>query len=114
MSGLDLARVAESRRHAESVSGLHFSVWVGSGDEEPRALAERLHSSLRDPDHSVYLVCDTGQRALEIVTGQAARQTLTDDECLLATRSMREALGYGDVSEALVRGLVHLGSYAID
>jgi hypothetical protein len=62
----------------------------------------------------VYLVCVVKQRALEIVTGSAARQTLTDEECLLATRSMREVLAHGDVSEALVRGLGHLGTYAID
>jgi hypothetical protein len=114
VSGLDLARVAASRRQAESVSGLHFSVWVGHSDEDPRAQAERLHAGLRDPAHSVYLACNVGQRTLEIVTGTAARQTLTDDECLLATRSMREVLAWGDVGTALVRGLQHLGSYAID
>jgi alkanesulfonate monooxygenase SsuD/methylene tetrahydromethanopterin reductase-like flavin-dependent oxidoreductase (luciferase family) len=111
---LDLARVAESRRHAEAVSGLHFSVWVGDSGEDARAHAERLHSALSDPDRSVYLACNVGQKTLEIVTGTAARQTLTDDECKLATQSMREVLAHGDVSEALVRGLVHLGSYAID
>ena len=114
MAQLDLARISQTRRQAESVSGLHFSVWVGDSDEKPRALAERLHSSLSEPERSVYVVCDVKQRAIEIVTGAHARQTLTDDECLLATRSMREVLAYGDVTEALVRGLVHLGSYAID
>jgi len=114
VSRLDLARVVEGRRNAESLSGLHFSVWVGDSDEDPRAQAERLHSGLSDPDHSVYVACNVGQRTLEIVTGAAARQTLTDDECSLATHSMREVLAHGDVSEALVRGLVHLGSYAVE
>jgi hypothetical protein len=114
MSQLDLARVAESRRLAESVSGLRFSVWVGDSDEDPRAQAVRLHAELADPERSVYLACNVKQRSLEIVTGEGARQTLTDEECLLATRSMREVLAYGDVSEALVRGLEHLGSYAVD
>lgn len=114
MAQLDLARITETRRQAEAMSGLHFSVWVGDSHEHPRELAERLHSALSEPERSVYLVCDVKQRAVEIVTGSAARQTLTDDECLLTTRSMREVLAYGDVSEALVRGLVHLGSYAID
>jgi hypothetical protein len=111
---LDLARIAESRRQAESVSGLRFSVWVGESDEDPRGQAERLHAGLGDPDRSVYLACNTRQRTLEIVTGSAARQTLTDEECELATRSMREVLALGDVSDALVRGLAHLGTYAID
>jgi UDP-2,3-diacylglucosamine pyrophosphatase LpxH len=114
VSELDLARVAESRRQAEALSGLRFSIWVGNSEEKPRALAERLHAGLEEPDRSVYLVCVVKQRALEIVTGSAARQTLTDEECLLATRSMREVLAHGDVSEALVRGLGHLGTYAMD
>ena len=114
MSGLDLVRIAQSRRQAEEVSRLHFSVWVGETDEAPRVQAERLHAALDDPDRSVYLACNTGQRTLEIVTGSAARQTLTDEECEQAVASMREVLSSGDVSGALVQGLQHLGSYAVD
>ncbi len=114
MSGLDLVRIAESRRQAEKVSGLHFSVWVGDSVEDSRSQAEGLHAALSDPPRSVYLACNVRQRTLEIVTGAAARQTLTDEECEQATRSMREVLASGDVSGALVQGLEHLGSYAID
>ena len=114
MSGVDFARVIESRRKAESVSGLHFSLWIGDSDEDPRAHAERLHEGLSAPDRSVYVLCDVRQRALEIVTGSAARQTLTDEECELATSSMRDVLATGDISSALVKGLEHLGTYALE
>lgn len=113
MAELDLARIADSRRQAEMISGLHFSVWVGKSDEEPRGQATRLHAALADPERSVYLLCDVGQQTLEVVTGAGARQTLTDEECVLATGSMRDVLSSGDVSAAVVLGLNHLSSYAV-
>ncbi|MET1007255.1 MAG: DUF5130 family protein [Propionibacteriaceae bacterium] len=114
MAGIDFARIADARRKAEEVSGLHFSVWVGETDADARDHAERLHAGLPDPERSVYLVCDTGQRSLEIVTGSGARQTLTDEECVLATVTMKDIARTGDLSEALVLGLDHLGTYALD
>jgi hypothetical protein len=114
VSGVDFVRVVESRQQAERISGLRFSVWVGESDDDPRGHAERLHAGLEAPDRSVYLVCNTRQRALEIVTGPKARSTLTDEECEQATRSMRDLLAKGQVSEALVQGLSHLGTYALD
>jgi hypothetical protein len=113
MAQLDLVRINEGRRHAEEISGLHFSVWVGSSDGQPRAEAERLHAALPDPDHSVYLACDLAQHTLEVVTGASARQTLTDEECREATRAMREVLKDGDITDAVVLGLTHLSTYAV-
>jgi hypothetical protein len=111
---VDFARIVDSRRNAEAISGLHFSLWIGDSDEEPRSHAERLHAALSRPDHSVYVVCNVHQRTLEIVTGAAARQTLTDEECVLATGSMRQVLATGNITDALVQGLDHLGTYALD
>lgn len=93
---------------------MHFSVWIGDSDEDSRAHAERLHAGLTEPDRSVYLLCNVKQRALEIVTGVAARQTLTDEECVLATGSMKAVMATGDISDALIQGLEHLGTFAID
>lgn len=114
MSNLDLARVADSRRQAEAISRLQFSVWVGDTDQPSRAHAERLHAGSRNPEKTVYLVCNVKQRTLEVVTGANARQTLTDQECAMATDSMRGLLADGQATEALVLGLEHLSSYAVD
>lgn len=113
MAQLDLARITESRRHAEEISGLHFSVWIGSSDVDPRAQAERLHAALPSPESSVYLACDVAQHTLEVVTGASARQTLTDEECVQAIRSMREVLKEGEITDAVVLGLTHLSTYAV-
>lgn len=113
MAQLDLARITEARRHAEEISGLHFSIWVGASDHEPRAQAERLHAALSNPEGSVYLACDVGQHTLEVVTGAGARQTLTNEECVDAIRHMREELKEGDITDAVVLGLTHLSTYAV-
>lgn len=113
MAELDLVRINEGRQHAEEISGLHFSVWVGESDEEPRTQAEQLHAALPDPDRSVYLACNVAQHTLEVVTGASARQTLTDDECVDAIRAMREVLQQGDITDAVVLGLTHLSTYAV-
>ena len=114
MSNLDLARVADSRRQAELISRLQFSVWVGDTDQPSRAHAERLHAASKNPERTVYLVCNVKQHTLEVVTGANARQTLTDEECSMATDSMRGLLAEGRTTDALVLGLEHLSSYAVD
>ena len=114
VASVDVARIVQGRQEAERISGLHFSVWIGDSDEEPRRQAERLHAALSDPERSVYLACNTKLRTLEVVTGSHARQTLTDEECVLATGTMKDIAATGDLTEALVMGLHHLGSYALD
>ena len=113
MAQLDLVRINESRRHAEEISGLHFSIWIGASDHDPRAQAERLHGALPNPEGAVYLACDVAQHTLEVVTGASARQTLTDEECVEAIRSMREVLKEGEITDAVVLGLTHLSTYAV-
>jgi len=113
MPELDLSRINEGRRHAEEISGLHFSVWIGESDADPRAQAEQLHAGLPKPERSVYLACNVRQRTLEVVTGASARQTLTDDECVEAIRSMRAVLTEEGITDAVVLGLTHLSTYAV-
>jgi hypothetical protein len=99
-------------RNAEAVSGLTFSLFVGVSEEESRAYAERLHSTLVDPDHSVLVMCDPEFRRLEIVTGVEARRVLDDLECRLAAAAMLTSFAGGDIVGGLALGIHQLGEAA--
>ena len=105
-------RLMRAVQHAERISGLTFSVYVGVSEEDPRAYAERLHSALEDPPHSVLIMCDPGFRALEIVTGSEARRRLDDVECRLAAATMRTSFEADDIIGGLVHGIAQLGDAA--
>src|SRR5690606_209718 len=55
-------------------------------------------SQLPDPARSVLIAVSPNQRALEIVTGPAARRHLLDRDCKLAALSMTAAFNGGDVA----------------
>ena len=99
-------------RNAEAISGLTFSLFVGVSEEESRAYAERLHSTLVDPDHSVLVMCDPEFHRLEIVTGVAARRVLDDLECRLAAAAMLTSFAGGDIVGGLAVGIQQLGEAA--
>lgn len=105
-------RLMRAVQHAERISGLTFSVYVGVSEEDSRAYAERLHSALEDPPHSVLIMCDPGFRALEIVTGSEARRRLDDVECRLAAATMRTSFEADDIIGGLVHGIAQLGDAA--
>jgi hypothetical protein len=105
-------RLMRAVQHAERISGLTFSVYVGVSEEDSRAYAERLHSALEDPPHSVLVMCDPGFRALEIVTGSQARRQLDDVECRLAAATMRTSFEADDIIGGLVHGIAQLGDAA--
>lgn len=112
LSRSELDRLKRAQRNAERVSGLTFSLFVGVSEEDSRAYAQRLHSALADPDHSVLVMCDPGFRALEIVTGEQARRSLDDVECRLAAASMQTSFVAGDIVGGLVIGIQQLGESA--
>lgn len=112
VSRSEQARISRAVRNAEKSSGLAFSVLVGVSEGAPRAYAERLHSGLSDPDRSVLVFCDPVLRALEIVTGAAARRTLDDVECALAAASMQTSFAGGDIVGGLATGVQQLGEAA--
>src|SRR5215813_6258655 len=58
-----LLRLDEALRLADESTGLTFSVYVGELDEPVRGHAEKLHTQLEDPDHSVLLAISPNQRA---------------------------------------------------
>jgi hypothetical protein len=99
-------------RHAETASGLHFSVYVGGADSETRPFALELLNELPDPDHSVLVYVDPAGRRLEIVTGSAARRQLTDTSAGLAALAMQTSFAAGDLTGGLVTGVQQLGDHA--
>lgn len=102
-------RIERAVRNAEASSGLTFSVFLGPSEEDARAYAERLHSALEDPAHSVLVLCDPVFRVLEIVTGHDARRNLGDVECGFAAASMETSFAGGDIVGGLVLGIQQLG-----
>ncbi|WP_112246039.1 DUF5130 family protein [Kribbella monticola] len=99
-------------RHAETVSGLHFSVYVGGADSETRPFAIELLNELPDPDRSVLVYVDPAGRRLEIVTGPLARRQLSDTAAGLAALGMQTSFATGDLAGGLVTGVQQLGSHA--
>ena len=108
----ELDRIKHALRSAETVSGLTFSLFVGISEEDSRAYAQRLHSALDRPEHSVLVMCDPGFHALEIVTGSTARRTLDDVGCGLAAAAMQTSFVAGDIAGGLVLGIQQLGASA--
>ena len=108
----ELERIKRAVHNAETVSGLTFSVFVGIAEEDARAYAERLHSVLEDPAHSVLVLCDPEFHALEIVTGTEVRRWLGDVECGLAAAAMQTSFVAGDIVGGLATGIQQLGEAA--
>ncbi|GIJ52066.1 hypothetical protein Val02_89520 [Virgisporangium aliadipatigenens] len=107
-----LLRLDEALRVADSSTGLTFSIYVGDLDEPVRGHAEKLHSELADPAHSVLIAVSPNQRSLEIVTGSQARRRLPDRTAKLAALSMTASFGGGDLAGGLVSGLSQLVDHA--
>src|SRR5436305_7179441 len=107
-----LLRLDEALRLADQSTGLTFSVYVGDLDEPTREYAEKLHSQLPDPEHSVLLAISPNQRALEIVTGAQARRRIPDRSAKLAALSMAAAFTGGDLTGGVVTGIAQLTEYA--
>ena len=105
-------QIDKAIRDAETVSRFEFSVYVGPADGDSRAFAERLHSALVAPSHSVLLMIDPAARTLEVVTGSEARRELEDHEVGLAVIEMQSQLVHGDLVGAVVRGIHQLADHA--
>lgn len=90
--------------HAEEMSGLTFSVYVGSYDGG-RERVERMLAELSHPDRSVMVAVDPDHRTLEIVTGRLARIPIDDHACGLAALSMTSSFSAGDLMGGLRDGI---------
>lgn len=107
-----LLRLDEALRLADQTTGLHFSLYCGDLAEPARETAEKLHSELPDPAHSVLLAASPNQRQLEIVTGEQARKRLHDRDCKLAAFSMAAAFNGGDLAGGFISGVAMLVNLA--
>jgi uncharacterized membrane protein YgcG len=105
-------QIDKAIRDAETICRYEFSVYVGRHDGEPRAFAERLHSALVAPSHSVLLMVDPTTRTLEVVTGAEVRRELEDHEVRLALVEMQSQFELGDLVGGIVRGINMLAAYA--
>lgn len=111
-SNADRYEIDQAVKHAEQASGLHFSVYVGTSDSELRPFSERLHAQLPEPARTVLVVVDPAARLLEIVTGEVAKRTLSDEECQLAALAMTSAFSGGDLVGGILAGVNQLGEHA--
>jgi hypothetical protein len=128
-SNTDRYEIDQAVKHAEQASGLHFSVYVGAvsssatpasvgfhrpaeADSGLRPFSERLHAQLPDPAYTVLVVVNPAARLLEIVTGEEAKRTLSDEECRLAALAMTSAFSGGDLTGGIVAGVHQLGEHA--
>src|ERR1051326_3748538 len=107
-----LLRLDDALRGADESTGLTFSVYVGELDQPVRGHAEKLHSQLTDPYHSVLVAVSPNQRVLEIVTGHEARRRIPDRQAKLAALSMAAAFGGGDLTGGVGTGLGQLVAHA--
>lgn len=113
ISSADPREVDRAIRQAEQTSRCEFSVFVGSTEgHPPREFAARLHRSLVVPDRSVVVLVDPSRRAVEVITGQDVRRTLSDAEVELVVGQMREYFAQGDLTAGLVRGISQLAEHA--
>ncbi|MGZ5400912.1 MAG: DUF5130 family protein [Nocardioides sp.] len=101
-------------RAAEQACRFEFSVFVGRTQGAPRSFAVRLHGASVAPERSVLVLVDPHERAIEVVTGEVARRTLTDREVELAVLQMRSAFAEGELVSGLVRGVAQLAEHARD
>lgn len=111
-SATERAALDAAIRKAEQLSRAEFSVFVGKAEGEARAFATRLHNSLVAPARSVLIMVDPTARAIEVVTGQFVRRTLSDSEVELAVIAMQTAFAEGDLVGGLRRGIALLADHA--
>jgi uncharacterized membrane protein YgcG len=97
---------------AERLSRRRFSVYVGPAGDDPRASAEQMHATLSSPSESILIVVDPAAHALEIVTGSAVRETLSNRKAALAALSMQTAFAAGDLERGLRAGIQQLAEQA--
>jgi uncharacterized membrane protein YgcG len=99
-------------RDAETTCRFEFSVFVGATEGSSREYAERLHSALVAPEHSVLVLVDPSARAIEVVTGAVVRRSLDDTAVRLAVISMQSQFALDDLAGGIVRGINNLASSA--
>lgn len=105
-SDAQVREISRACNTASSVTGLHYSVYIGAAEGDIRDHAERLHAALGALANRAVLVLVAPQdRQLEIVTGKESSRRLSDRACALAALSMTTAFAGGDLVGGIVTGL---------
>lgn len=108
-----LREISRAVHAASAETGVHFSVFIGSPEGNPREYAERLHTALGPgASNAVLILVAPGERVLEIVTGRDVTGRVPDRSCALAALSMTSAFAGGDLAGGIVTGLRMLADAA--
>ncbi len=112
-SGSQVQAIERALRQAEQESGLTYSVYVGSPDEDLRTHGRRLLGVLGERASSAVLVLvDPAVRRLEILTGDHSARALDDRATALGAMSMTSSFSAGDLAGGIVAGLHTLAEHA--
>ena len=112
LSSRERADLDKAIRAAEQSCRFEFSVFIGSADGDARVYAQRLHTSLVAPTHSVLVMVDPAARVIEVVTGAEVRRHLSDREVELAILAMQTDFAADDFVGGLKRGISMLAEHA--
>lgn len=112
LTSRERADLDKAIRAAEQSCRFEFSVFIGSAEGDSRVYAQRLHSSLVAPTHSVLVMVDPAARVIEVVTGAEVRRHLTDREVELAIFAMQTDFAADDLVGGLKRAIAMLAEHA--
>jgi hypothetical protein len=100
-------------RHAERLTRLEFSVYVGTRAGETRATAQRLHALLNVPQRSILLLADPERRAVEVVSGAEARGVLSDQTAAEVLRRVAGVFELAGLAAGVVAGVRELSGACV-
>jgi uncharacterized membrane protein YgcG len=112
LTSRERADLDKAIRAAEQSCRFEFSVFIGSAEGDSHVYAQRLHSSLVAPTHSVLVMVDPAARVIEVVTGAEVRRHLTDREVELAILAMQTDFAADDLVGGLKRAIAMLAEHA--
>jgi len=112
LTSRERADLDKAIRAAEQSCRFEFSVFIGSAEGDSRVYAQRLHSSLVAPTHSVLVMVHPAARVIEVVTGAEVRRHLTDREVELAIFAMQTDFASDDLVGGLKRAIAMLAEHA--
>lgn len=108
---MQLARLGEAIRQAETSTNVAFEVFVGRL-EHGRGSALEVHSDMTESEEGVLIAVDPHNRGLEIVTGSVAKQSISDRACQLAALAMTSRFAIGDLANGIRDGIGVLSDHA--
>ena len=112
-SASQVKAIERALRQAEQESGLTYSVYVGSPDEDLRQYGRRLFGLMGERASAVVVVLvDPAARRLEILTGDRSARALDDRATALGAMSMTSSFSAGDLAGGIVAGLHTLAEHA--